>query len=170
VFSHNRPADFWVTKVAGSILSDRIRQPDRFCSMQFDTSCDSGGLFCDMLELIPRRIDDVSLKRDFLYVLGRALVFIQVPTAMITISFPARPVPQPRVLRPRSAGASAGRSQSHGVLPGRRRRGRWQAWGVWASAVAEHEPSSESVARPVGFCYFEVRASSNLFARAETDL
>jgi hypothetical protein len=73
VFSHDRQADLWVTKVAGSMLSERIRQPDRFCSMQFDPSCDSGGLFCDMLELIPRRIDDVSLKRD-LHALGRALV------------------------------------------------------------------------------------------------
>jgi hypothetical protein len=74
VCSHDRQADLWVTKVAGSMLSDLIRQPDRFCSMQFDTSCDSDGLFCDMLELIPRRIDDMSLKRDNLHVVGCALV------------------------------------------------------------------------------------------------
>lgn len=47
-------------KVAAGALGGRIRQPDRFCSMQFDASRGSGGLFVDMLELIPRRIDDMS--------------------------------------------------------------------------------------------------------------
>jgi AraC-like DNA-binding protein len=60
IFSHDQPADLWVLKVAGSALGGRIRQPDRFCSMQFDTSRGGGGLFCDMLEIIPRRIDDMS--------------------------------------------------------------------------------------------------------------
>ena len=60
VFSHDHPADLWVMKVASAALGGRIRQPDRFCSMQFDASRGSGGLFCDMLELIARRIDGMS--------------------------------------------------------------------------------------------------------------
>ncbi|MGO4871832.1 MAG: AraC family transcriptional regulator [Roseiarcus sp.] len=72
VFSHDHPADLWVVKVAGSALGGRIRQPDRFCSMQFDASSGSGGLFCDMLELIPRRIDHMS--SELRATVGRQLV------------------------------------------------------------------------------------------------
>ena len=60
VFSHDHPADLWVMKVTGSALGGRIRQPDRFCSIQFDASRGSGGLFRDVLEIISRRIEDMS--------------------------------------------------------------------------------------------------------------
>ena len=72
VFSHDQPADLWVMKVAAAALGGRIRQPDRFCSMQFDASRGSGGLFADMLALIPRRIDDMS--SELRATVGRQLV------------------------------------------------------------------------------------------------
>jgi AraC-like DNA-binding protein len=72
VFSHDRPADLWVLKITGSALGARIRRPDRFCSMQFDASSGSGGLFSDMLELIPRRIDGMS--EELCAMVGRQLV------------------------------------------------------------------------------------------------
>jgi AraC-like DNA-binding protein len=72
IFSHDHPADLWVMKVAASALGGRIRQPDRFCSMQFDTSSGSGGLFCDMLELVARRNEDMS--SELCATIGRQLV------------------------------------------------------------------------------------------------
>jgi AraC-like DNA-binding protein len=72
LFSHDRPADLWVLKIAGSALGARVRRPDRFCSMPFDTSSGSGGLFSDMLELIPRRIDGMS--EELRATVGRQLV------------------------------------------------------------------------------------------------
>ncbi len=72
VFGHDRPADLWVMKVAASALGGRIRQPDRFCSMQFDASGGGGGLFRDMLALIARRIDGVSV--ELRATVGRQLV------------------------------------------------------------------------------------------------
>lgn len=72
VFSHDEPAQLWVMKVAAAALGGRIRQPDRFCSLQFDVTQGSGGLFVDMLELIPRRIDDMS--SELRATVGRQLV------------------------------------------------------------------------------------------------
>ena len=60
VFSHNEPADLWVIKVSAAALGGRIRKPDQFCSMQFDATRGSGGLFHDMLGILPGRIDDMS--------------------------------------------------------------------------------------------------------------
>lgn len=60
VFSHDEPADLWVVKVSAAALGTKIRQPDRFCSLQFDTTRGGGGLFVDMLEIIARRIDGMS--------------------------------------------------------------------------------------------------------------
>lgn len=60
VFSHDEPADLWVMKVSAAALSGRIRQPDRFCSMQFDATRGGGGLFYDMLGILPRRVAEMS--------------------------------------------------------------------------------------------------------------
>lgn len=72
VFSHRDAADLWVVKVAGSALSGRVRQPDRFCSMQFDAAQGAGGLFCDMLHLVPARYDAMSA--DVRAMVGRQLI------------------------------------------------------------------------------------------------
>jgi AraC-like DNA-binding protein len=55
IFSHADTADMWVLKVDASALGARIRQPDRFCSYQFDATNGASALFVDMLHLIPRR-------------------------------------------------------------------------------------------------------------------
>ena len=52
-FSHAEAADLWVMKVEAKALNGRIRQPDRFCSLQFNAAEGAGGLFADMLHLIP---------------------------------------------------------------------------------------------------------------------
>lgn len=66
-FSHDDPADLWVLKVAASALAGRIRQPDRFCTLQFNASEGAGGLFADMLHLIPGRFEAMTAE-------GRAMV------------------------------------------------------------------------------------------------
>lgn len=72
VFSHDEPADLWVVKISAAALGARIRQPDRFCSLQFDVTRGGGGLFADMLELIPRRIESQS--EELRTTVGRQLV------------------------------------------------------------------------------------------------
>jgi len=59
-FSHDEAADLWVMKVEAKALGGRIRQPDRFCSMQFNAADGAGGLFTDMLHLIPGRFEAMS--------------------------------------------------------------------------------------------------------------
>ncbi|MEI6454393.1 MAG: AraC family transcriptional regulator, partial [Actinomycetes bacterium] len=59
-FSHAEAADLWVMKVEAKALGGRIRQPDRFCSLQFNATEGAGGLFTDMLHLIPNRFDAMS--------------------------------------------------------------------------------------------------------------
>jgi AraC-like DNA-binding protein len=59
-FSHAEAADLWVVKVDAKALGGRIRQPDRFCSLQFNAADGAGGLFADMLHLIPNRFDAMS--------------------------------------------------------------------------------------------------------------
>jgi AraC-like DNA-binding protein len=59
-FSHAEAADLWVMKVDAKTLGGRIRQPDRFCSLQFNAANGAGGLFADMLHLIPRRFDAMT--------------------------------------------------------------------------------------------------------------
>jgi AraC-like DNA-binding protein len=59
-FSHDEAADLWVVKVESKALGGRIRQPDRFCSLQFNAADGAGGLFTDMLHLIPNRFDAMS--------------------------------------------------------------------------------------------------------------
>jgi AraC-like DNA-binding protein len=59
-FSHAEAADLWVLKVDAKALGGRIRAPGRFCSMQFDASSGAGGLFVDMLQLLPARFESMS--------------------------------------------------------------------------------------------------------------
>ena len=59
-FSHADAADLWVMKVEAKALGLRIRAPDRFCSMQFNAAEGAGGLFADMLHLIPGRFNAMS--------------------------------------------------------------------------------------------------------------
>lgn len=59
-FSHDEAADLWVVKVTAKAMAARIRAPDRFCSMQFNATGGAGGLFADMLPLIPQRFDAMS--------------------------------------------------------------------------------------------------------------
>jgi AraC-like DNA-binding protein len=59
-FSHDEAADLWVMKVEAKMVQGRIRQPDRFCSLQFNGAEGAGGLFADMLHLIPRRFDAMT--------------------------------------------------------------------------------------------------------------
>jgi AraC-like DNA-binding protein len=59
-FSHEDANDLWVLKVPAHALGGRIRSPDRFCSLQFDATNGVGGLFSDMLHLVPGRFDNLS--------------------------------------------------------------------------------------------------------------
>jgi AraC-like DNA-binding protein len=71
-FSHDEAADLWVLKVEARALAGRIRQPDRFCSMQFNAANSAGGLFSDMLHLIPARFEGMT--NDVRSAVGRQLV------------------------------------------------------------------------------------------------
>lgn len=59
-FSHSAAADLWVLKVEAQALAERVRAPDRFCSLQFDAANGAGGLFTDLLHLLPGRFDDMT--------------------------------------------------------------------------------------------------------------
>lgn len=59
-FSHAEPADMWVLKVEAEALSGRMRAPDRFCTLQFEANNGAGGLFTDMLHLLPARFDGMT--------------------------------------------------------------------------------------------------------------
>jgi len=72
VFSHAEAADMWVLKVDASALGARIRQPDRFCSYQFDATNGASGLFVDMLHLIPRRYE--AMNEEVCTTVGRQLI------------------------------------------------------------------------------------------------
>ncbi|MBA3040735.1 MAG: AraC family transcriptional regulator [Alphaproteobacteria bacterium] len=59
-FSHAEPADMWVLKVDADALTGRLRAPDRFCTLQFEANNGAGGLFNDMLQLLPARFDGMT--------------------------------------------------------------------------------------------------------------
>jgi AraC-like DNA-binding protein len=71
-FSHGEPADLWVLKVTSQALAERIRGPDRLCSLRFDAANGAGGLFTDMLHLLPARFD--TLTPESRTAVGRQLV------------------------------------------------------------------------------------------------
>jgi AraC-like DNA-binding protein len=59
-FSHGEANDLWVLKVPGEALLGRLRRPNRFCSMTFDANSSAGGLFADILRLMPNRLPGMS--------------------------------------------------------------------------------------------------------------
>ncbi len=71
-FSHAEAADLWVLKIEAKALGQQIRAPDRFCSMEFDAGNGAGGLFTDMLHLIPRRFSTMS--EESRVAIGRQLI------------------------------------------------------------------------------------------------
>jgi len=71
-FSHAEPADLWVMKLSKDLLAGRIREPDRFCSLQFDATNGANGLFVDMVHLIPQRYD--AMTEETRVTVGRQLV------------------------------------------------------------------------------------------------
>jgi AraC-like DNA-binding protein len=60
VFSHEEAADLWVMKISAAALAGRVRKPDRFCSMGFDATAGGGALLRDMLDLLSRRLENMS--------------------------------------------------------------------------------------------------------------
>ncbi|MFQ0815889.1 AraC family transcriptional regulator [Brucella anthropi] len=71
-FSHAEAADMWVLKVEGDALGGRMRAPDRFCTLQFGANNGAGGLFTDMLQLLPDRFDGMT--QEARITVGRQLV------------------------------------------------------------------------------------------------
>ncbi len=71
-FSHDEPAELWVLKVESQPLAERIRGPDRFCSLQFEAQNGAGGLFTDMLHLLPGRFD--TMNAESRVAVGRQLI------------------------------------------------------------------------------------------------
>ncbi len=59
-FSHTELAEMLVIKIKAESLAGHIRSPDRFCGIQFDAREGIGGLFVDMLRLVPERFDTLS--------------------------------------------------------------------------------------------------------------
>lgn len=54
-FSHADRAEMWVVKLPLAALAERVRAPDRFCSLLFDAANGANALFVDMVHLIPAR-------------------------------------------------------------------------------------------------------------------
>jgi AraC-like DNA-binding protein len=59
-FSHDRPNDLHVLKIPARILRGRMRSPGRFCALRFDAGSGIGGLFVDVLRLVPERFAGLS--------------------------------------------------------------------------------------------------------------
>ena len=53
-FQYGKANTMWVVKLPGNMLRNRIRNPDRFCAMQFDAASGIGMLFHDYLQLVIR--------------------------------------------------------------------------------------------------------------------
>lgn len=71
-FMYERPNDLYVLKVAKEDLTDRVRQPDRFCAQVFDATAGSGALFISMVEQSQRHARDA--KQDAGRVIGRQML------------------------------------------------------------------------------------------------
>lgn len=59
-FSYPETNDLWVLKLPDEALRGRLRAPDRFCARTFDARSGAGGLFVDMLHLIPGRFEGLT--------------------------------------------------------------------------------------------------------------
>ena len=71
-FSHGEANDLWVLKVPGDALLGRLRMPERYCSLTFGADGGAGGLFADLLRLLPGRLP--SMTADERSQVGRHLV------------------------------------------------------------------------------------------------
>lgn len=78
-FMYEKPNDLYVLKVSRKALSERVRNPDRFCAQVIDATSGTAGLFVAMVDQAQRRIDELSgavsdtVGRQLLELLGLAL-------------------------------------------------------------------------------------------------
>lgn len=72
VFNYPHRNSLWVLKVKANTLRSRIREPDRFATLQFDAESSVGALFVDMIKLVPARYP--VLDQEAKDVLGNQLI------------------------------------------------------------------------------------------------
>ncbi len=78
-FMYERPNDLFVLKVSKAALSERVRQPDRFCARVIDATSGTANLFTTMVSHAQNQIDGASMAagetigRQLLELLGLAL-------------------------------------------------------------------------------------------------
>lgn len=71
-FSYENTNKLWVLKVNARLLKSKIREPDRFSTLQFDATSSVGALFLDMIKLIPNRYS--QLEQEAQKMLGNQLI------------------------------------------------------------------------------------------------
>lgn len=78
-FHYNRPNDLFVLKVSRAALSERVRQPDRFCAQVIDATQGTASLFASMVNSTQGQIEKLTgstgetVGRQLLELLGLAL-------------------------------------------------------------------------------------------------
>ncbi len=78
-FMYEQPNDLFVLKVSRKALSERVRNPDRFCAQVVDATSGIAGMFVAMVDQAQMRIDELSgaaadtVGRQLLELLGLAL-------------------------------------------------------------------------------------------------
>ncbi len=78
-FMYDRPNDLFVLKVSRKVLSERVRDPDRFCARVIDATSGSAALFASMVAQVHARLPELGtsagelLGRQLLELLGLAL-------------------------------------------------------------------------------------------------
>ncbi len=59
-FMYEKPNDLYVLKVGRKALTERVRQPDRFCAQVFDATSGTAGLFSAMVDQARTQADKLS--------------------------------------------------------------------------------------------------------------
>lgn len=59
-FGYGQANSMWVLKLPGNTLRNRLRNPERFCAMQFQAMSGVGVIFNDFLQLLTRHRDQVN--------------------------------------------------------------------------------------------------------------
>ena len=78
-FMYEKPNDLYVLKVSRKALSERVRNPDRFCAQVIDATSGTAGLFAAMVDQTQQRINDMgrpaaeTVGRHLMELLGLAL-------------------------------------------------------------------------------------------------
>lgn len=78
-FIYERPNDLFVAKVSKAALSERVRQPDRFCARAFNATSGTASLFVSMVQQSHSQLSDDNpaanevIGRQMLELLGLAL-------------------------------------------------------------------------------------------------